>query len=180
MISCLFRSTYLFITDFLLVVALCMPSAITSKTRTEGNKSSSLAQVEQLTVRLEAEQAERERLAQTKQDMEREAQAMRAQIHSLSRELSSQAPEQAPAADQGDPQAWEENSQLRQEVMAASPFSIQETSKFLSSVSRCLAIVMLLSLLSCCFLTPCHGSVVAADISLYDAPLAARVGTLWF
>ncbi|KAK9907534.1 hypothetical protein WJX75_005496 [Coccomyxa subellipsoidea] len=77
------------------------------------------AEVEQLKVRLEAEQAERERLAQTKQDMEREAQAMRAQIRSLSRELSSQAPEQAPAADRGDPQAWEENSQLRQEVDGA-------------------------------------------------------------
>lgn len=76
-----------------------------------------MLQVEQLKVRLETEQAERERLAQTKQDMEREAQAMRAQIHQLSRQLSSQPPEQAPAADQGNPEAWEENAQLRQEVV---------------------------------------------------------------
>ena len=78
--------------------------------------------MEQLKARLEAELAERERLAQTRQDLEREAQAMRAQIHSLSRQLSSQPPDQAPpAGDRGDPEAWEENEHLREEVLQISP-----------------------------------------------------------
>ncbi|BDA48117.1 probable zinc finger protein Dzip1 at N-terminal half [Coccomyxa sp. Obi] len=82
----------------------------------EGREEST-KELEQLRARLEAERAERERLEQVRQELERDGQAMRAQVRQLSRELSHRAPEQAPPEDpRGDPEAREAAAALQEEV----------------------------------------------------------------
>ena len=73
--------------------------------------------MEQLRARLEAERAERERLEQVRQELERDGQAMRARMRQLSHELSYRAPEQAPPEDPGDPGAREANAALQDQVI---------------------------------------------------------------
>lgn len=75
-----------------------------------------LAQLEQLRARLEAERAERERLEQVRQELERDGQAMRAHMRQLSHELSYRAPDQAPPDNSGDTEAREAHAALQEEV----------------------------------------------------------------
>ncbi|CAL8462888.1 g2422 [Coccomyxa elongata] len=73
-------------------------------------------ELEQLRARLETERAERERLEQVRQELERDGQAMRAHMRQLSHELSYRTPEQAPPENPGDAEAREARAALQEEV----------------------------------------------------------------